>query len=153
MKNTIIALFLILSGIADTNLSAQSANDFSYQILNNGQMTYAYIDGYSGPSYINNILIPDKLGGYPVMAIASEVFKENFHIASVTFPKYLAAIGSRAFYGCPNLRDIFFPELENRLEKLEIRTEAFANCSNLRYVRIPKNTKFNLASDWLIAFQ
>ena len=56
------------------------------------------------------IIVPDMLGGYPVVAIASAAFYGNLNATSVTMGKNLEIIGSSAFNGCVQLSKVEIPE-------------------------------------------
>lgn len=58
-----------------------------------------------------NYEIPEKVTGndgqeYDVTGIASEAFKDNKNLTSVTIPSSINSIGDGAFSGCENLKDI-----------------------------------------------
>ena len=56
------------------------------------------------------IVVPDTLGGYPVVAIGSGAFYENAIATSVKFGSKLEIIGSSAFNGCQMLEKVEIPE-------------------------------------------
>lgn len=58
-----------------------------------------------------NYEIPEKVTGndgqeYDVTGIASEAFKDNKNLTSITIPSSVNSIGDGAFSGCENLKDI-----------------------------------------------
>ncbi|MBQ7847794.1 MAG: leucine-rich repeat domain-containing protein [Clostridia bacterium] len=54
-------------------------------------------------------------------------------LRELAFPKSLAFIGENAFSGCSSLVELRFPDY------IEIETGAFAHCTSLKKVTIPKN--------------
>ncbi len=56
-----------------------------------------------------NLVIPDEICGFPVTKLADDSFR-NLEITGVKLPAGLKSIGTRAFYGCDNLREIEIPD-------------------------------------------
>ncbi len=54
------------------------------------------------------LVIPDSLGGYPVIAIADNAFA-GVALESVTLPATVTRLGWFSFAGCPNLRTVTLP--------------------------------------------
>ncbi|MBR3149278.1 MAG: leucine-rich repeat protein [Eubacterium sp.] len=77
-------------------------NDFSYSL--NSDRTGAYVKAYTGESA--TLVIPETLGGVPVIGIKRESFKDNTAITSVEFPDSLVSIEDWSFEGCTNLTSI-----------------------------------------------
>ena len=67
---------------------------------------HAMITKYLGKEA--NVNVPEVLGGYPVHAIGQEAFRDCGSIASVTIPDSVTSIGSGAFYGCTDLKQVVF---------------------------------------------
>ena len=65
-----------------------------------------------------------------VRNIANDAFKDCRNVLEIKFHSYISNIGSRAFYGCSGLTDLFLPNV-NEIEKF-----AFADCSSLKTVNI-----------------
>ena len=75
--------------------------------------------------------IPSKLGGKTVTVIGPEAFKgRNF--LSVTIPSGVMEISTNAFSNCANLRTVQIPNTVTT-----IGPSAFNNCGKLRAVKIP----------------
>jgi len=53
----------------------------------------------------NVVIIPE---GKNIMSIGEEAFKDNTKITKVIIPKTVTQIGKRAFYGCTNLKGVYF---------------------------------------------
>ena len=118
---------------------------------------YASVARYEGDD--TDVVIPDKLGGYPVKVISREAFCGSRYItsvtvpdgvtdigkyafsnciglSSVTFPETLRNIGEGAFYGCRSLAGAVFPE-----GMTKIGSFAFYNCIHLKSVSFPSTLK------------
>lgn len=72
--------------------------------VENGEATITGVQG----TVSGDIVVPTKLGGRPVTAIAEQVFALKSQIASVVIPSTVASIGKYAFMACENLTSIRF---------------------------------------------
>ncbi|MFP6874351.1 MAG: leucine-rich repeat domain-containing protein [Verrucomicrobiales bacterium] len=84
----------------------------------------AVITKYNGVA--TNIVIPETLGGKPVVAIQESAFTGNSAITSVSLPESITRIGSNAFNGCSGLANITIPARTRHIGE-----NAFDGCSNL----------------------
>lgn len=109
--------------------SAASANNFTYEVYS-GQ---AVITGYTGSS--STVVIPSTIGGYPVVAIGDEAFREAV-ITSVTIPAGVTTVGFAAFKACEKLTEVNLP---NTLTVIE--AGAFSFCTSLRNIHLPNSLK------------
>ena len=94
-----------------------------------------YIAGaiYLSGSYASgDLIIPDKVNLYEVIAIGSRSFYRLDGLTSVTIPNSVTSIGTKAFYGCSSLTSVDIP---NKVKKIYDHT--FAGCSSLTSVTIP----------------
>ena len=94
------------------------------------------LNGYSITNYtgsIENLRIPSKHNGKPVVSIGSEAFHGKTTIKSVEFPNSLIRIDAYAFQECTGITSIDLPDSIKHLG-----SGAFLSCSNLRYVELPK---------------
>ncbi len=69
------------------------------------QLTIAIITGYDGSN--NAVVIPSTINGLPVTGIGPYAFHDSL-ITSATIPDSVTNIGSRAFYNCYGLTEVFF---------------------------------------------
>lgn len=123
---------------------------------------WCYREGYNSSTYVypvnkdtlpDEVIIPDKLGGFPVTHIGDKAFSES-KVKSVTIPETVDIIGSSAFADCPNLMTIKLPEkplsaaYENAFKNCKAITDvsvgsvfasAFEGCTNLKTVKMPEN--------------
>ena len=106
---------------AEVEPDVYGTDDFEYTVDEQLQVT---ITDYNGSA--NAIAIPEVLGGYPVVAIADDVFSNHDEIISVIFSEGLKSIGEYAFADCSSLKAIILP---NTLER--IGSNAFEGCSAL----------------------
>jgi hypothetical protein len=75
---------------------------------------------------VGAIVLPDRLGGHPTVAIADGVFAGCAGLTSVTIPNSIRNIGGSAFSGCIGLTSVTIPASVTR-----IGNSAFSDCSNL----------------------
>lgn len=105
-----------------------------------GAFSYDLYEDYAvitrGESTLEEPVIPDTLGGKPVLKIGDNAFSSCARIKSVTLPNGLKEIGSCAFYGLPLLREITLPE-----SLYAIGESAFAACKTLSSVTIPEGVQ------------
>lgn len=69
-----------------------------------------------------------------VKVIDAGVFEGNVMLTSVIFNNAIEEIGSRAFYGCTNLGEVYF--VQGGTADLVIGASAFESCRNLRLVSV-----------------
>lgn len=87
------------------------------------------VTGYSGDE--KNIVLPEKIDGKPVVAIASKAF-ELQKFESIKIPESVTDIGSYAFRHCINLKDV---KINGKITAIEMGT--FNYCSSLNTFTIP----------------
>ena len=145
MKKSIAFLLLLimmltsvpLAGLAGIDLStvenpfsttaqALYAGDIRYRIIDN----QAVITGLS-PSFSGNLVIPSKIGIYPVVSIYAWAFKYCTGLTGVTIPNSVIWIDDGAFEGCTNLKSITIPGTVKYID-----TFAFFECTGLETVTI-----------------
>lgn len=89
-----------------------------------------------------------------IMSIGNEAFKFNTSITAVVIPKTVTTIGERAFYGCTNLKYVFFDDVTAQdiadCDLTLINREAFAGCTSLEYIDFSNCKTFTVAKN---AFQ
>lgn len=78
---------------------------FSYYIENG----YAVINDYDG-SVSGKLVIPEKLGGYPVGGITRWKFQRDTKITSLVLPEGFLYLGELAFSDCSNLAEVTIPD-------------------------------------------
>lgn len=103
-------------------------NSFEYSV-SNGKAT---ITAYKGTS--SKVVIPSKLGGYPVTAIGNAALDELDLMTSVTVPEGVVSIGNDAFTGCDKLTSVNLP---NSL--ISIGMFGFDACDSLTTFTLPPN--------------
>ncbi|MBR2790144.1 MAG: leucine-rich repeat protein [Eggerthellaceae bacterium] len=89
---------------------------------------------YSGDD--TDVVIPDEVGGKPVVELRDKVFMGNKTMKSAVLPRQLHSIGKYAFKSCEQLSNITFNE-----SLVEIGQEAFANCNCLESAILPGSLK------------
>ena len=146
----VIAVAVALIVVSEFNVSRKEEGGFVYS-LSHGQAT---ILEYTGEDV--NVVIPDELGGRPVVAVAEKAFYKNGEISSITIesdadnftigaqafsdmdslvsvvlPDGLKTIPSRAFSGCDSLTQV---TMGNGVESIE--EYAFSECPTLANIYI-----------------
>jgi len=115
-------------------LEDENDQNFIYSIIN-GEVI---IQGYTGNS--GNVVIPEKIKGYPVTAIGDEAFSEQFatnnNLISVDIPNTVTRIGMKAFTFCRKLVTVNMPD-----GVVSIGKGAFSNCNELKSIELPKSLK------------
>ena len=98
-----LSLGLVILLLPQDGRAATSGN-YTYWI-ENGRATLAF---YEDQSVSGNLIIPDKLGGFPVSEIAG-AFNGCAALNSVTIPDGVSVIGAQAFSGCTSLTNVVIP--------------------------------------------
>jgi serine/threonine protein kinase len=101
-------------------------SDFKYTLNSEG----ATITQYAGLD--TDIVIPDHIGGRPVVAIGNDAFNGRHFIKTIRFPKTLLGSGNASFAGCNDLQSLDLPP-----QLRHIGFNAFQFCVNLKQVEIP----------------
>ena len=81
---------------------------------------------------LENIVIPSKVDGKPVVAICKSAFSRCDALQSVSFPDGLQTIGDSAFSSCAALQSVSFPDGLRTIGK-----HAFSSCAALESVSFP----------------
>lgn len=116
---------------------------WEYEIHESNGETYAIITNIKNLGKIANVIVPAKLGGYPVREISysygeDKLFYENANIVSVSLPSTIYRVDSQAFYNCINLEKVTFASENSKSRCLIIGGSTFAKCSKLKEVTFPK---------------
>ena len=94
----------------------------------------------------SKVHIPDTLDGKPVVAISSEVFKENKNITHIILPDSLLYAASEAFCDCINLRQIYLGSLKSGLDHHGL-SWLLKGCTNLEVLSMSDKANFSLSYD------
>lgn len=81
----------------------------------------------------NTLIIPDKIGGKPVVSIGDYAFKDCNTFSKVQIPDTVTNIGKQAFYSCNSLTDIVIPDSVE-----SIGDYAFSGCFSLKSITVGK---------------
>ena len=130
---------------ASETMTETDSNGYTweYEIRESDGGTYAVITNIKNLGTTANIIVPAKLGGYPVREISrsyseNRLFYQNANIVSVSFPSTICVIDSEAFYKCSNLEKITFASENSKSRCLIIGSGTFTGCSKLKEVVFPK---------------
>ena len=73
------------------------------------------------------LVIPDAIGGLPVVGIGGHAFALNYGLRTVAFPDSITSIGGEAFHSCYALGSVAIPDSVTNIGRA-----AFAGCSGLK---------------------
>lgn len=94
-----------------------------YYNISGGEVTIT-----GAPGTVDDLVIPSKIEGYPVTAIAANAFA-NRYIRSISLPDSLKTIGAKAFYESWGFRTFTIPK-----NVTHIGLQAFYTCDDLEIV-------------------
>ncbi|MBO4867381.1 MAG: leucine-rich repeat protein [Ruminococcus sp.] len=118
----------VRDSIYSVSASAETYGDFYYEAVGGGVAITAY--GGNG----GKVLIPSKISGKKVVAIADNAFFQCDSVTSVTIPDTVVTIGESAFMECDSMTAVTIPD--------SVRTIgvcAFSGCTSLKSIKLPKN--------------
>lgn len=102
--------------VSSAALTAYSSSDSSYSVTG-GKIYYKITNGNAYvtdcDSNVTSAVIPQTLGGCPVIEISENAFKENKLLKSVTIPSSVTTIGRSAFQDCDSLTSVTIPSTVN----------------------------------------
>lgn len=124
----ILSVIMLIATLPIVNVSAKTSGLLTYEIINGSAIITDCDDSISG-----DLVIPDKLGGYPVTRIGNEAFYLCYELESVEFPDSLVNIGNSAFSYCYKIESITIPD-----SVTGIGDYAFCVCSGLKSVKFGK---------------
>lgn len=96
----------------------------------------SHVDGGVEIKYIaagGDVVIPSKIGGENVAALASYAFSDCENLGRVTVPRTVTTIGHGAFWNS-GLTEVVIPD-----SVVEIEDLAFKSCVNLTSIKLPKD--------------
>ena len=138
LLSVFVAAALSLSCFTAVPVVSQAAEytsgDFTYSL--DGGCT---ITGYNGLG--GDVIIPEKIDGYDVLAIGRNAFAGNKEITSVVIPNTLLSVGAFAFSNCTAISSI---DLGNSIRSLG--QGCFNNCDSLTFLEIPASLTASDAS-------
>ena len=94
---------LALSCLPGTS-SALTEGDYAYTV-SDGKATITYFSA----SYSGALTITNTLGGYPVVVIGNDAFRNRQGLTAIAIPSSVIGIGEFAFYYCGNLTNVTIP--------------------------------------------
>lgn len=131
-------VFLILIGVVMfVEINAveiaylQTPDGIAYSVNDDGEIV---IEGTAG--YVNKVVIPDEIDGFPVRYIAEWAFYNNPNITQVTISNNVIDIGKEAFGNCQELKTVVLPD---GLETIEMGM--FIKCVMLKNIVLPDTLK------------
>ena len=132
--STLLALTVILSlsPVFAVTSMAEESGIWQYEV-SGGEATITGVDF----SVSGEVVVPSRLGGYPVTAIGDYAFYLCEDLTKITVSENVTSIGDSAFWYCTGLTSVTLPSSLN-----SIGERAFARCEKLSSVRIPENVRW-----------
>lgn len=136
MKKRIFkTLFLVVSSLcvifASQAVLADNENGYDYTI-SSGEATITAFPGYRGEK---NVVIPDTLGGCPVVAIES-ISRSLDPVQTLVIPNTVTYIGDNCFYSWSHLEQITWPE-----NLTHIGDNAFYRMGRVTSIELPNSVE------------
>lgn len=98
--------------------------------VENGSVT---VQGFNAAGTVMDI--PEKIGGLPVVSIASQACRGDSVITEVRIPRSVTVIGEYAFAECPNLTKVVMKG------GVTVGRSAFRDCKALLTLKLPSSLK------------
>jgi len=98
------ALVISITMVENTAAFAEQSGDFTYTISN----STVEITGYTGTG--GAVIIPNTLGGFPVIIIGEWAFERSTKLTSITIPSSVTSIRGNTFMGCSGLVEVIVDE-------------------------------------------
>ena len=127
VMTVVMVLTAVPLGGLTFSASAENEGYYTYTV-ENGEATITDCD----ESISGEVVIPNKLGGYPVTSIGQWAFSYCNGLTSITIPDSVTFIGSCAFSYCTGLTSINIPD-----GVTSICESAFTWCESLTSITIP----------------
>lgn len=138
MKRILLATLLVFAMLCTVGLTACDDTEDTSSAASVGLAYEKSEDGSTcmvtgiGTCADANVIIPEKIDGATVTAIAKNAFENAASITGITFPSTLKTIGEYAFSGCTSLSSVILPD-----GVVNLGYHTFADCSSLTSVTIP----------------
>ena len=110
--------------------TSSTIGDYVIKSVDGGAQLVRYI----GNS--DNVMIPEKIGGLPVVSIGKEAFAGNKGLVNAALPDSVLEIGDEAFSDCRMLSKITLPKNLTKIGKY-----AFADCVKLESIDLPDSLR------------
>ena len=124
----IVLLMLGVLTAAPFTAEAKTSGDFEYTV-SGGK---AELTKYKGSD--TEVVVPQKLGGYPVEIIGNNAFANNKMVESIVLPDTVTEISYCVCMSCNNLKSFVIPE-----GVTSMGWEVFAYCGSLTEITLPKS--------------
>ncbi|MGN0654667.1 MAG: leucine-rich repeat protein [Oscillospiraceae bacterium] len=117
----------------EASAAAEHKSGYYTYTVSKGKATITNCD----ESISGKIVIPEKLGGYPVTIIGDYAFYDCSGLTSITIPDGVTSIGDEAFFCCFALKSITIPD-----SVTDIGFGAFNGCIGLIDITIPDRVTY-----------
>lgn len=124
----------VISVEEDTEIENAGATEGDFEYYVDSVNELAILTGFTG-NY-SEVVVPDRLGGFPVEKIKEEVFRSNKVIEKVVLSDNVKEISESAFSNCENLQFVYLSA-----NLTHIPSDAFSGCSMLASINVPIGVK------------
>ncbi len=117
----------LIKDISGEDVVTEIVDGITYRITGNKAILVSCDSDNSG-----EVIIPDKISGFPVVVIEGRAFADS-EITAVSMPDSVLEIGSYAFGFCENLSQV---SLSSKIRRLG--ESSFYGCTNLKGITLPE---------------
>lgn len=104
----LLSLLMVLSVFQMASVTAFAETEGDFEYYRSWNADEVSVTRYTGTS--TEVTVPAELGGYPVVEVGCDAFRENETITKVVLPESVREIGDYAFYNCTALAEIDLPK-------------------------------------------
>ena len=127
----LLVTVLLLSMAFFSNFGELFSTTARAQEFTEGYYTYTFDGIYStivgvDTSISGDIVIPETLGGRPILTIGNNAFSNCTHLTSVVFSERVGYLQTNSFFGCSNLKKVSFS-----LSLVFVNSGSFSGCNSL----------------------
>ena len=144
MKSKKIILSIILTTILLFIPQIVKAATIDYKTTEEGikykideEKQIAIIVGVDNTICSENIIIPERIEGYPVTQMGNYAFQDNSKIVSIQMPNTITEMGYSLFKNCIKLENVTLSKYIN-----SISFSTFEGCTSLKNIEIPSKVSF-----------
>lgn len=124
----VLALVMLFATMCVAPVANAQMEGYLTYVVEEGKVTITDCE-----THAKTIVVPEKIGEYPVVAIGQNAFADCTALTSVTIPASVTDINASAFSGCSALTTVNIPTAVTKIGDL-----AFKDCISLTKIEFPK---------------